>query len=158
MALTKEFKYLIALASQGPGPIPQIRMRETMPKRKTNPQHADAVEKARPASEAIFAWLAGPVGEEIRAEMIEAGTKLVPLHGWHVCLTQEPGMLHTRRDPNPAMGAFDNTRIDARTPEELIRAVGPEIVVSIHEDIVHDRLFASMSAHLRHLTSGVVGH
>ena len=153
MALPKEIKHLIALAAQGPGPVPQPRMRDQATHKKPiNPQHPEAVAKAKDAAVAIFAWIDSSDGKEIRAEMKEQGAKVIPLHGWRVCMTLDDGVLHTRRESNPQMGPFDNTRLDVRTPEDLISAVGPEIVCSLHEDIVHGRLWNNMGAHLRQLT------
>ena len=153
MSLSKEIRQLIGLAA-ATGPTTAPRMREhTVKKKPVNPQHPEAVAKAKPAADAIFAWLAGPVGQEMRAEMVSSGARFLPLHGWRVCATQEPGVLHTRRESNPQMGPFDNTHSDVRTGDDLIKAVGPEIVVSIHEYIVQDRLFTHMAEHLRQLRS-----
>lgn len=158
MALSKEIKHLIALAAQGPGPTPQPRMRDQPTHKKPiNPQHPDAVAKAKDSAVAIFAWIGSPDGKELRAEMVEQGAGVLPLHGWRVCLTPSDGVLHTRRDPNPQMGPHDNTRTDVTTPDDLIKAVGPEIVVSLHEDILHGRLFTNMGAHLRQLAGGSSG-
>ena len=158
MVLTKEIEQLFALAASIPGPVTQPKMRDAAAKKKPiNAQHPESVAKAMPAAEAIFTWLDGPVGSEIRAEMKESGARLIPLHGWRVCITPAKGMLHTRRENNPQMGNFDNTRIDVETPDELIKAVGPEIVCSVHEAIVNDHVFTQMSAHLRQLSGGNKG-
>jgi hypothetical protein len=153
MSLPKEIKQLIAMAAQGRGSIPQPKMR-THKKTPINPQHPEAVEKAKGAAVAVFAWTDGPIGKEIRDEMISAGTDAVPLHAWRVCITQKPGVLQVRRDANPSLRQFDVTRADVKTPDELIKAVGPEIVIAIAHDIAHDRIFVEMGSHLRQLTSG----
>lgn len=158
MALPKDIKQLFALAAALPGPVPQPKMRDAAgaKKKPINPQHPEAVAKAMPAAEAIFKWLTGPVGDEIYAEMKESGAKLIPLHGWRICITPAKGTLHTRRENNPQMGNFDNTRIDVATADELVKAVGPEIVCSVHDAITNGHVFTQMAAHLRQLSGG--GH
>ena len=149
MALSKEIKQLIALAAQDPIKPVRPHMRGQPKKRPINAQNPDAVQKARPSADYIFQWIDGPTGDELRAEMTEHGTDLLPLHGYRVGMSTERGVLHIQREPNPLMGAADSAYFDVHSPEELINAVGPEIVMSIHHQIVNDQLFTSMAAHLR---------
>ena len=65
-------------------------------------------------------------------------------------------LLYVGASCNPQMGNFDNTRIDVATADELVKAVGPEIVCSVHDAITNGHVFTQMAAHLRQLSGG--GH
>jgi hypothetical protein len=154
MTIPTEIKQLIAVAAHSRGSAAvQPRMKATK-KKPANPQHPESVEKAKPAAVAVFEWLNGPVGQELVATMKDAGTDVVPLHGYRVCITQTVGTLQVRRDANPSMGAYDQARADVSTPDDLVKVVGPEIVISIDHAIKNNRIFMEMGNHLRQLAGG----
>jgi hypothetical protein len=157
MALSKEIKQLIAIAAQGPGPVPKPKMRATKKRTPSNGQHPETVAKAKPIAVELFEWNAGPMATELRAEMKEANVPAIPLHSWLLCLTQKPGTFQVRRDPNPTMGPFDQTCFEVSDPLKLIDAVGPEVVIATHQLIVNNRIIDHIATYLRQRSTSGAG-